>query len=154
METALTSRALMMAINLRHPPRGLMHHSDRASQYASQPYRALLRQHGMECSMSCKGTCWDDAPTQHFFCSLKREWLTGNVYPTRDDAVADARAYIAYSNSLRQNKTLGDHPNIKFEQCALQGIRLNLTRTIRSPERLDDPKRLSKWQTRHSVFNA
>jgi transposase InsO family protein len=118
METALVSRALMMAINLRNPPEGLLHHSDRGSQYASHAYQALLRQHGMECSMSRKGNCWDNAPTERFFSSLKREWLTGNVYATREEAVADVRAYIAYYNSRRLHTTLGDNTPIEFEQCA------------------------------------
>jgi len=118
METALVSRALMMAINLRNPPEGLLHHSDRGSQYASHAYQALLRQHGMVCSMSRKGNCWDNAPTERFFSSLKREWLTGNVYPTRDDAMTDVRAYIAYYNSRRLHTTLGDWTPVEFEQCA------------------------------------
>jgi len=70
METALASRALIMAINLRTPPKGLLHHSDRGSQYASHSYQALLKQHGMVCSMSRKGNCWDNAPTERFFSSL------------------------------------------------------------------------------------
>lgn len=118
METALVTRALMMAINLRNPSEGLLHHSDRGSQYASHAYQARLRQHGMVCSMSRKGNCWDNAPTERFFSSLKREWLTGNVYPTRQDAVADVRAYIAYYNSRRLHTTLGDWTPIDFEQCA------------------------------------
>ncbi|WP_373565921.1 integrase core domain-containing protein [Microbulbifer okhotskensis] len=52
------------------------------------------------CSMSHKGNCWDNAPTERFFGSLKREWLTGNLYATREDAITDVRAYIAYYNSL------------------------------------------------------
>ena len=118
METALVSRALMMAINLRNPKTGLMHHSDRGSQYASREYRRLLKQHGMVCSMSRKGNCWDNAPTERFFSSLKREWLTGNVYPTREAAVDDVRAYIAYYNSDRLHTTLGDLTPIEFEQRA------------------------------------
>lgn len=107
METALVSRALMMAINLRGPSPGLLHRSDRGSQYVSHAYRALLKQHGMVCSMSRKGNCWDNAPTERFFSSLKREWLTG-VYPTREAAVTDVRAYLAYYNSRRLHTTLGD----------------------------------------------
>jgi len=118
METALVSRALMMAINLRNPSEGLLHHSDRGSQYASHAYQALLRQQGMVCSMSRKGNCWDNAPTERFFSSLKREWLTGNVYPTREDAVADVRAYIAYYNSRRLHTTLGDVTPMEFEKSA------------------------------------
>ena len=88
METALVARALMLAINLRNPDRGLMHHSDRGSQYASRQYQTLLKQHGMVCSMSRRGNCWDNAPTERFFSSLKREWLTGNIYSSREMAVA------------------------------------------------------------------
>ena len=118
METALVSGALMMAINLRNPKTGLMHHSDRGSQYASREYQRLLKQHGMVCSMSRKGNCWDNAPTERFFSSLKREWLTGNVYPTREAAVDDVRANIAYYNSDRLHTTLGDLTPIEFEQSA------------------------------------
>jgi len=118
METALVTRALTMAVNLRNPPEGLLHHSDRGSQYASKAYQTLLRQNGMVCSMSRKGNCWDNAPTERFFSSLKREWLTGNVYQTRDAAVADVRAYIAYYNSRRLHTTLGDMTPIDFEKCA------------------------------------
>ncbi|MFA0813648.1 IS3 family transposase, partial [Microbulbifer epialgicus] len=118
METALVSRALMMAVNLRTPPKGLLHHSDRGSQYASHAYQALLKQHGMVCSMSRRGNCWDNAPTERFFSSLKREWLTGNLYTTREDAITDVRAYIAYYNSRRIHTTLGDVTPIEFEKCA------------------------------------
>jgi len=117
METALVSRALMMAINLRNPPKGLLHHSDRGSQYASHACQALLRQHGMVCLMSRKGNCWVNTPTERFFSSLKREWLTGNVYPTREAAVADVRAYIVYYNSRRLHTTLNGNTPIEFEQC-------------------------------------
>lgn len=118
METALVSRALMMAINLRKPKPGLLHHSDRGSQYASKAYRKLLKQHQMVCSMSRKGNCWDNAPTERFFSSLKREWLTGNIYPTREAAATDVRAYVDYYNSRRLHTTLGDRTPIEFENCA------------------------------------
>jgi transposase InsO family protein len=118
MTTALVMRALTMAVNLRKPPLGLLHHSDRGSQYASHAYQATLRAYGMVCSMSRKGNCWDNAPTERFFSSLKREWLTGNVYLHREDAVADVRAYIAYYNARRLHTTLGDKTPIEFEKCA------------------------------------
>jgi transposase InsO family protein len=118
MTTALVARALTMAVNLRNPPPGLMHHSDCGTQYASKTYQALLLQHSMVCSMSRKGNCWDNAPTERFFSSLKREWLTGNVYQTREAAVADVRAYIAYYNSRRLHTTLGDMTPMEFEKCA------------------------------------
>jgi len=108
MKKALVIRALMMAINLRQPPPGLIHHSDRGSQYASHRYQALLKQHGMICSMSRKGNCWDNAPVERFFSSLKREWTGDRLYPTRQAAIADVREYVAvYYNSMRLHSTLG-----------------------------------------------
>ena len=102
MKQALVIRALMMAINLRQPPRGLLHHSDRGSQYASLAYRRLLKQHGIIASMSRKGNCWDNSPVERFFGSLKREWTDSQLYRTRDEAIADVREYIAaYYNSKR-----------------------------------------------------
>ena len=74
MKKALAVRASMMEVNLRQPPPGLIHHSDRGSQYASHAYQKLLRQHGMIPSMSRKGNCWDNAPVERFFSSLKGEW--------------------------------------------------------------------------------
>ncbi len=118
MLTTLVTRALTMAINLRKPSSGLMHHSDRGSQYASHEYQQLLRNNNMICSMSRKGNCWDNAPTERFFSSLKREWLTGNVYHAREQAVADVNAYIAYYNSRRLHTTVGDMTPIEFELCA------------------------------------
>jgi transposase InsO family protein len=79
MTTALATRALTMAINLRSPAPGLVHHSDRGVQYASKEYRNLLQKNRMICSMSRKGNCWDNAPTERFFGSLKREWVTGSI---------------------------------------------------------------------------
>ncbi|WP_444896847.1 IS3 family transposase [Microbulbifer sp. EKSA008] len=66
METALVSHALLMATNLRTPPKGFLHHSDQGSQYASYTYQALFKQHGMAYSMSRNGNCWDNAPAERF----------------------------------------------------------------------------------------
>jgi putative transposase len=116
MKQALVVRALMMGINLRQPPPGLLHHSARGSQYASRVYRQLLKQHGMLVSMSRKGNCWDNAPVERFFGSLKREWTDGRLYRTRDEAVADVRTYIsAYYNSKRLHSTLGCTTPIDYE---------------------------------------
>lgn len=107
MKKALVIRALMMAINLRKPPPGLIQHSDRGSQYASHAYQALLKQHGMIGSMSRKGNCWDNAPVERFFSSLKREWTGDRLYRTREEAIADVRVYVAvYYNSRRLHSTL------------------------------------------------
>ena len=118
MTQSLVGRALLMAISLRNPPIELLHHSDRGSQYASKAYQYLLTQQGMVCSMSRKGNCWDNAPTERFFSSLKREWLTGNIYKTRDTAIADVQSYINYYNSRRLHTTIADMTPIEFEKCA------------------------------------
>ena len=117
MKKALVIRALMMAINLRKPPLGLIHHSDRGSQYASDAYQALLKQHGMICSMSRKGNCWDNAPVERFFSSLKREWTGDRLYRTRQEAMADVREYVAvYYNSQRLHSTLDYRTPLDYEK--------------------------------------
>jgi len=117
MKKALVIRALMMAVNLRRPPAGLIHHSDRGSQYASHDYQKLLRQHGLICSMSRKGNCWDNAPVERFFSSLKREWTGDRLYRTRQEAIADVREYVAvYYNSKRLHSTLGYTTPMNYEK--------------------------------------
>lgn len=116
MTQALVVRALLMAVNLRQPPPGLIHHSDRGSQYAAQAYQALLKQYGMVCSMSRKGNCWDNAPVERFFSSLKREWTGDCWYATRQAAIADVREYVAvYYNAQRLHSTLGYKTPIDYE---------------------------------------
>lgn len=119
MKKALVIRALMMAVSLRQPPPGLVCHSDRGSQYASKAYRNLLKQHRMIASMSRKGDCWDNAPMERFFSSLKREWIADRLYRTRAEAVADVREYLAvYYNSKRLHSTLGYRTPLDFEKIA------------------------------------
>ena len=116
MATSLVIRALMMAINLRQPGSGVIHHSDRGSQYASDAYQTLLKQHAMVCSMSRKGNCWDNAPVERFFSSLKREWVGDQQYQTRSEAMIDVRAYVTvYYNAKRLHSTLGYQTPIDFE---------------------------------------
>jgi len=116
MSQSLVIRALMMALALRKPPRGLMHHSDRGSQYASKAYRELLRQHGMVCSMSRKGNCWDNSPMERFFRSLKEEWIGDQLYNTREQAYRDLREYLmVYYNTKRLHSTLGYQTPFQFE---------------------------------------
>lgn len=116
MKKALVIRALMMALNLRQPPPGLIHHSDRGCQYASRAYQALLRQHGMICSMSRKGNCWDNSPVERFFGSLKREWTGNRLYRTREEAMADVREYVSiYYNAKRLHSTLGCVTPMQYE---------------------------------------
>ena len=115
MTKSLVIRALMMAINLRQPPKGLLHHSDRGSQYASKKYQMLLKQHGMICSMSRKGNCWDNAPTERFFSSIKREWLTENAYATRESIISDVTRYMKFYNQTRLHSTIYDMSPIEYE---------------------------------------
>lgn len=100
--------ALTMAWFRRKPAPGLIHHSDRGSQYASHAFQAKLAEYSMVASMSRKGDCWDNAPSESFFNSLKNERVHGTRYATRDDAVVDLFAYIeGFYNRSRRHSTLG-----------------------------------------------
>src|SRR5512145_950773 len=91
----IVTDALTMAWFRRRPEPRLMHHSDRGSQYASHAFQAKLAEYGMRCSMSRKGNCWDNAPTESFFNSLKNERVHGQRYRTRQAAIAAVSEYIA-----------------------------------------------------------
>jgi putative transposase len=107
--------ALSMAWFRRQPAPGLMHHSDRGSQYASGAFQARLQEYGMVCSMSRKANCWDNAPTESFFNSLKNERVHGTRYDTRAAAQADLFDYIEpFYNRKRQHSTLGYVSPVKF----------------------------------------
>ncbi len=107
---------LYLAIGLRQPDKGLIHHSDRGSQYASKEYQKRLTRNNMVCSMSRKGNCWD-SPVERFFSSLKREWIGDTLYRTRQQAMADIREYVAiYYNAKRLHSTLGYQTPVNFEK--------------------------------------
>ncbi len=100
--------ALVMAIQRRRPPRGLIHHSDRGVQYAAEPYRQVLERHGIKQSMSRRGNCLDNAPMESFFASLKKE----HVHQVRFRTRAEARAAVfddveVFSNRQRLHAALG-----------------------------------------------
>lgn len=108
MRTELPLAALTMAIQRQRPQPGLLHHSDRGSQYAAGDYRKALMNNGIVQSMSRKGNCWDNAPMESFFGSLKAELVHGARYPTRDAARRDLFAYIeGYYNRQRLHSALG-----------------------------------------------
>jgi putative transposase len=90
----LVIRALNQALGRRERPRGVLLHSDRGSQYCSHEYQGLLCKHGFICSMSRKGSCWDNAPMESFWGKLKQEWLNGRRFKTRDEARAAIFWYI------------------------------------------------------------
>ena len=108
MRTELVLSALDMALGRRRPPPGLIHHSDRGSQYAAAAFRQRLDQHGLVASMSRKGDCWDNAVMERFFGSLKSEWTNGQRYLTRQQARSDVIEYIEmHYNSERLHSHLG-----------------------------------------------
>ena len=113
---ALTQQALTMAIRHRRPKAGVLHHSDRGSQYAATAYQALLTTHGMAGSMSRRGNCWDNACVESFFGTLKRELIYHRQYRTRDEATQDIFEYIeVFYNRRRRHSTLGYESPAEFE---------------------------------------
>ena len=108
MESRLAVDALEMAVEQRFPDAGLVAHSDRGSQYASEHYRRALAERGIECSMSRKGDCYDNAPMESFFASLKKELVHHENYPTREAAKASLFEYIeVFYNRIRRHSSLG-----------------------------------------------
>jgi putative transposase len=108
MESRLVVDALEMAVKRRLPGERLLAHSDRGSQYASDHYQRLLSKHGITCSMSGVGQCWDNAPMESFFASLKKELVHHEDYQTRAEARASIIAYIEmFYNPKRRHSSLG-----------------------------------------------
>ena len=102
MRTALPLAALMMAAQRQRPPRGLIHHSDRGRQYASHEDRKVLKNSGLEASMSRKANRWDNAPLESVFGTLKSELVHGRRYATRNEAKRDLVATIEGHYSRRR----------------------------------------------------
>lgn len=108
MPAELVCTALQMAICQRQPEHGLIVHSDRGSQYASQDYRDLLTRHGLQGSMSRKGNCWDNAVMERFFLNLKMERVWRRDYANHQEAINDIADYMVnFYNSQRLHSTLG-----------------------------------------------
>ena len=108
MTTDLVVRALEQAVSARRPTPGLIHHSDRGSQYCSHEYQALLRSHGMKPSMSRKGNCYDNAPIESFWGTLKTELVHHQRYHTRSEAAREIADYIdLFYNRQRRQARLG-----------------------------------------------
>jgi putative transposase len=104
----LACDALRMALQRRQPPPGLIQHSDRGVQYACKDYRAILARHGVRQSMSRKGDCWDNAPMESFFGSLKTELVHRTDFPTREAARRAIFEYLeAFYNRRRRHSGLG-----------------------------------------------
>ena len=108
LRTDLVSDALRMALACRDPKEGLLHHSDRGVQYASEDYRQMLAKHGIEVSMSNKGDCWDNAVMESFWSTLKTERVYQEHYATREEAKASIFEYIeVFYNRKRLHSSLG-----------------------------------------------
>jgi putative transposase len=117
MESRLVVDALEMAVQRRLPDEGLLAHSDRGSQYASEHYRLLLAKHGIDCSMSRRGDCWDNAPMESFFASLKKELVHDADFATRAEARAALFEYIeVFYNGQRRHSSLGYVSPAEYEQ--------------------------------------
>ena len=118
----LVGRALFRAVAARRPPKDLIHHSDRGSQYCSHSYRKLIKQFKMLPSMSRKGNCWDNAVAESFFGSLKKERVRKRIYHTREEAKADLFDYIEmFYNRKRRHSHLGGVSPEAFEQASRSG---------------------------------
>lgn len=120
MASRTTSRfvveALAMAVQRRLPGADLLAHSDRGSQYASDHYQRLLKEHGITCSMSRRANCWDNSPMESFFASLKKELVHHEDYQTREEAHASIFEYIeVFYNRQRRHSTLGFKSPTEYE---------------------------------------
>lgn len=121
MTSTLVTDALLMAIWRRGWPESVLHHSDQGSQYTSDDFQRLLADHGIECSMSRRGDCWDNAAMESFFSTLKVERVYRREYRTRNEGKADLFEYIeGFYNSRRRHSTLGGISPVEFERRALQ----------------------------------
>ena len=116
MRTDLVADALRMALARRGPAPGLLHHSDRGVQYASDDYQHLLQTHGVTCSMSGKGDCWDNAVMESFWGTLKTELVNHEHYATRERARASIFEYVeVFYNRHRLHSSLGYVSPEQFE---------------------------------------
>ena len=109
-----------MALSRRRPAGELMHHSDRGSQYASNDFQSLLDEHGIECSMSGAGNCYDNAAVESFFALLKRERVYRRQYRTRQEAKTDLFDYIErFYNRKRRHGSAGRMSPLNYEAINL-----------------------------------
>ena len=118
-DTKLVENALEMASGCRGgDTKGVLLHSDQGIQYASTSYQKLLHNMGIVCSMSRKGNCWDNAPMESFFHSLKTEWVVFEDYKTRSEARSSLFSYIElFYNRKRRHSSLGNKSPMAFENA-------------------------------------
>ena len=119
LDTSLALGALHLALGRRRPPTGLIHHSDRGCQYASAAYQTVLAEHDLRASMSRAGDCYDNAPMESFFSTLKSELIHHCLYRTRNEARHSIVAYIeGFYNVKRRHSALGYCSPVEFERAA------------------------------------
>ena len=117
MTKSLVCQSLFRAIAAKRPAPGLVHHSDRGSQYCALEYRKLLDQFGMRASMSRRGNCYDNAPIESFWEVLKNELIYHRRYATRREAMQEITEYIEiFYNRQRRQKRLGYLSPAVYEQ--------------------------------------
>lgn len=117
-DSELTRQALALAYEARGRPKGVMFHSDQGSHYTSLSYRQLLWQYQIKQSMSRRGNCWDNAPMERFFRSLKAEWVPRTGYPSPAQAQADVLRYVNYHyNQIRPHSTNAYQTPVMKEQA-------------------------------------
>ena len=120
LDKGLAIRALTMALAQRRPEPGLVHHSDRGSQYASNDYRQLLEAHAILASMSRRADCWDNAVAESFFKTLKVERVYHRRYRTRREAQEDLFEYIeVFYNRKRKHSAIGFRSPVDFERLRM-----------------------------------
>ena len=113
----LVVEALTMALGYRQPEGPLLHHSDRGPQYTSDDFRDVCRDNGIECSMSARGSCYDNAVVESFWGTLKRERVIRVRYRSREEARADLFEYIeVFYNRKRRHGYLGNISPVDFEE--------------------------------------
>ena len=121
MKVSLVNDALNMALQNRNPPKGLIWHTDRGSQYASYSHKDLLNEYGIIQSMSRKGNCWDNAVAESFFHTLKTELVYHEIYETKAQANQSIFEYIeVFYNRQRMHSTNNNLSPVEFEELMLQ----------------------------------
>jgi putative transposase len=123
MTTDLVARALSQAASARRPAEGLIHHSDRGSQYCSHEYQTLLRGHGMRVSMSRKGNCYDNAPVESFRGTLKTDLAHQRRYQSRSEVEREITEYIdLFYNRQRRQARLGYLSPVAYTQLFMRRL--------------------------------
>lgn len=117
-DATLASESLRMAVELRGRPKDVLFHSDQGCQYTSHKFRDELMAHELKQSMSRKGQCWDNAPMERFFGSLKSEWVPEEGYDSEHEARADINRYVTRYNNVRRHSYNGYHSPAAAEKMA------------------------------------